>query len=202
MYKRQQKDIVVGTPILGRSKEELMNTIGMFVNTLAIKLEVDSEKIFPKFLEYVKNMCLDYFNNQEYQFEDLVENLNVKREYGRNPIFDILFSLNEEVDSQHYFNGKEIDIIEIDNNISKFDMSFIVSINRNKTYININYRSDLFKKERMEELKEYYISILEQLKANCEIRIEDIVLMSERDKELSEKLSCNEIIDEIDEFDF
>ncbi|MCP5102597.1 MAG: hypothetical protein GY950_04420, partial [bacterium] len=86
-----QEDIVVGIPAAGRLHPDLEDIIGMFVNTLALRNHPTGDKNFKEFLRELKTNTLKAFENQEYQFEDLVELLKVKRDAGRNPLFDIMF---------------------------------------------------------------------------------------------------------------
>jgi iturin family lipopeptide synthetase B len=87
-----QEDIVLGTPLEGRNHADLYSIIGMFVNTLALRNYPQAEKTFSGFLKEIKERTVRAFENQDYQFEDLVERLKIKREPNRNPLFDILFS--------------------------------------------------------------------------------------------------------------
>ena len=88
-----QEDIVVGTPIAGRRHVDLENIIGMFVNTLALRNFPAGDATFIQFLNQVKEQTFSAFENQDYQFEDLVEQASVNRDTSRNPIFDVLYTL-------------------------------------------------------------------------------------------------------------
>ncbi|MCP4157707.1 MAG: hypothetical protein GY757_58905, partial [bacterium] len=88
-----QEDIIVGTPTAGRQHADLENIIGMFVNTLPMRNYPDGEKSIEEYLRKVKGNTLQAFENQEYQFEDLVDSLSVRRDTGRNPVFDVMFNL-------------------------------------------------------------------------------------------------------------
>ncbi|MCP4158035.1 MAG: hypothetical protein GY757_60565, partial [bacterium] len=73
------EDIIVGTPVAGRRHADLEKIIGMFVNTLALRNFPEGEKTFNEFLTEVKGRTLDAFENQEYQFEELVDKVSVNR---------------------------------------------------------------------------------------------------------------------------
>ena len=88
-----QEDIIVGSPIAGRQHADLKNIIGMFVNTLAIRNYPEEEKTFREFLAEVKENALLAYENQDYQFEDLVEKLEIRRDISRNPLFDVMFTV-------------------------------------------------------------------------------------------------------------
>ncbi|HLP58020.1 MAG TPA: condensation domain-containing protein, partial [Candidatus Deferrimicrobium sp.] len=88
-----EETVVIGTPIAGRTHAELGRIIGMFVNTLAMKIEPIGEKTVSEFLVEVKEKALNAFANQDYPYEELVEHLAVDRNNGRNSLFDTLFAL-------------------------------------------------------------------------------------------------------------
>jgi polyketide synthase PksJ len=89
----RQDDIIVGTPIFGRRQEELHQIIGMFVNTLALRNFPSAEKTVGQFLQEVKASTLEAFTNQDYQFEELADKRGGERDASRNPLFDVLFTL-------------------------------------------------------------------------------------------------------------
>ncbi|WP_231104047.1 condensation domain-containing protein, partial [Bacillus amyloliquefaciens] len=86
-----QQDVIIGTAESGRSDTELENTVGMFVNTVAIRNFPEEHKTFRAFLEEVKHHTLKDFENTDYQFENIVQKLGVKRDSSRNPLFDVMF---------------------------------------------------------------------------------------------------------------
>lgn len=86
-----QDDLVIGTPVIGRTQAELRNVIGMFTNTLAIRSKISEEFTFIEYLRIIKDKVLSAIENQEYQFDDLVNVLKVPRIKGRHPLFDVMF---------------------------------------------------------------------------------------------------------------
>ncbi|HLP60245.1 MAG TPA: condensation domain-containing protein, partial [Candidatus Deferrimicrobium sp.] len=95
-----QEDIVLGTPIAGRRHADLQAIVGMFVNTLLLRNFPSGGKNFVEFLEEVKIRTLRAFENQDYQFEDLVEKIAVGRDPGRNPLFDVMFTWQEQANKK------------------------------------------------------------------------------------------------------
>ncbi|MCP4150437.1 MAG: hypothetical protein GY757_22000, partial [bacterium] len=89
----RQENIILGTPAAGRRHADLENIIGMFINTLALKLAPSNKKKVSQHLRETAKTTLDAFENQEYQFEKLVEHLEIERDPGRNPLFDVMFVL-------------------------------------------------------------------------------------------------------------
>ena len=88
-----QEDIVVGTPIAARRHTDLEPIFGMFVNTLSLRTFPAGQKMFTQFLEEVKESTIKAFENQDYLYQDLVEQVDVERDTSRNPLFDTMFAM-------------------------------------------------------------------------------------------------------------
>lgn len=88
-----QEEFVIGTPIAGRDQEELKNTVGMFVNMLPLRNKVSGGQTFNQLLQECKLTALAAYDNQNYSFDDLVEQLHLQRDLSRNPLFDVVFAL-------------------------------------------------------------------------------------------------------------
>ena len=84
-----QSDFVIGSPINGRSSPELENSMGFFVNTLALRTDLSGQPSFRELLGRVKQSCLGAYGHQELPFERLVQELEVKRDLSRTPLFSI-----------------------------------------------------------------------------------------------------------------
>lgn len=177
-----QKDIVVGTPLAGRIHPDTEKMIGMFVNTLAMRNYPKSELTFLDFLSELKEATLQRFENQEYQFEMLVEKLNLDRDVSRNPLFDVMLAVQN-------INFAEEDIADIDfapypleNNVTKFDLNLHVIPRDELLHFSLNYRSGLFKAETIKRLLEHFENILQQIVTNPRIQLKDIQFLSEQEK--------------------
>jgi amino acid adenylation domain-containing protein len=178
-----QEEIIVGSPVAGRRHPDLENVIGMFVNTLALKNEPAGNKTLSEFLEDVKKNSLKAYENQDYQFEELVEKLDIKRDLSRNPLFDTMFILqNIEL------RGIEIPELafipyEYRWEIAKFDLTInVVERNDNIGFV-FEYCTKLFKKETVERFAKYFRNILSSLVENPGKEISEIEIITEEEKE-------------------
>ena len=94
-----QQDIVIGTPVGNRPKTELECLIGLFVNTLVLRTQLSDASSFDELLWQVRENCLEAYAHQELPFERLIGKLNLKRDLTRNPIFQIIFTLQTRLNT-------------------------------------------------------------------------------------------------------
>lgn len=88
-----EEDIIIGTPTAGREHADLENQVGFYVNTLAIRDRVTPGKSFLSFLDQVKQNTMDAYEHQLYPFDKLVDELDIKRDPGHHPLFDVMVVL-------------------------------------------------------------------------------------------------------------
>ncbi|MBO5383868.1 MAG: AMP-binding protein, partial [Ruminococcus sp.] len=161
-YSRQE-DIVVGSPISGRTHRDTDEMIGMFVNTLAMRGRPESNKTFSEFLQEIKEMCLMAYENQEYPFDEIVNYLNIPRDPARNPLFDVMMVLQNTDDTKTEFSGLSMEYIENISVSAMFDLTFEIFSTGNQYKIQLEYCTDLFKKDTAERIVRHYAYILKQL---------------------------------------
>jgi len=183
-----QEDIVVGSPVIGRDKEELLNIMGVFVNSLALKNHIDSSMSFYEFLNNVKSNSIKALSHQVYPFDELVNNLNITRDNSRSPLFDTMFIYQNDGMTPVHFNGINAKYYFPDTKISKFDLSLEVVPSQNVLALNFEYCTKLFNKNTIERFSEHFINILEKIVDNYNLKIADIDILSvdERNKILYE----------------
>lgn len=177
-----QNDIIVGTPVAARTIPDLENIIGMFVNTLPLRVSIDSKKSFKDLLHVVKSLCLNAFKHQNYPFDELVSKLNIQRDNGRNPIFDTMFIYQNSGLEELKFFGINSTYYTPDTNVSKFDLSLEIIPNKNGLSMSFEYACDLFNKEFITEMSTHYINILNIILNDTSIRIADIDMLSSNEK--------------------
>ncbi|HCQ89689.1 MAG TPA: non-ribosomal peptide synthetase, partial [Clostridium sp.] len=178
-----KEDIVIGVPVAGRPHADLQNIIGMFVNTLALRNKPEGDKKYVDFLKEVKENSLKAYENQSYQFEALVEKLNVRRDTSRNPLFDVVFNMIDTViDSDIKLDDTILKQYNNGNKISKFDITLNALESDTKLTLSIEYCSKLFKKETIERLSNHFVGILDRIVNNREIKLYEVDLLSEAEK--------------------
>jgi amino acid adenylation domain-containing protein len=182
-----QEDIIVGTTIAGRRHADLGNIIGIFVNMLALRNYPLGEQGFIALLRDLKVRTLKAFDHQDYQFEDLVSSLNVKRSKNRNPVFDVVFTYNSQAREANGPARKEIPVLKLVETgyikkLSKFDLTLVCTEDDNKLFFKFDYRIKLFKKETIEKFAVYFKEITSAVLENPEKKISEIELIKEEEK--------------------
>ncbi|MCH7324060.1 amino acid adenylation domain-containing protein, partial [Solibacillus sp. MA9] len=181
-YSRQE-DIVIGVPVAGRSHVDLQNIIGIFVNTVALRMKPVGGKDFTEFLNEVKENSIKAYENQSYQFEALIEKLDVRRDASRNPIFDVMFNMVDiETENMNEFDGFILKKYNGEKRTSKFDLTLNVTQSDKTLRFTMEYCTKLFNKETIERLGKHFIRILENVVDNTEIELNKIDLLTEEEK--------------------
>lgn len=178
-----QEDIVVGTPIAGRSHADLQTIIGMFVGTLALRNQAEGKLSFAEFLAQVKMNMLHVYENQDYPFEALVEKLDVRRDMSRNPLFDAMLVLqNIELEAIE-LDGLSISPRQLDNPIAKFDLTIEAREDEEGIELCFIYRTKLFKQETVQCMADHFLNILQAVVSNPHQRLSHMDMLSDVEKQ-------------------
>ncbi|WP_272037596.1 non-ribosomal peptide synthetase [Paenibacillus sp. JJ-100] len=172
-----QEDIVIGSPTVGRSHADVLQTVGMFVNTLALRVKPEGTKTFDQFLREVKQTTLQAFEHQDYPYEELIEKIRLRRDLSRNPLFDTVFTLQNLGIEELALDGLTVRSRSWDGRMSKFDLTLTVTEKDRGMSIEAEYASKLFKAGTIERLMTHYIEVLRSVVASRHIKLEDIELL-------------------------
>jgi bacitracin synthase 3 len=176
-----QDDIVVGSAIAGRKHIDLKNIMGMFVNMLAMRNHPREDLTFLQFLEQVKTTAINAYENQDYQFDELVHQLGIEFQVGRNPLFDTQFTFQNAAELSSDNESIRVNEFTVSSlNPRQYTLAFDLGLNvseKGEVYsISIGYRTQLFKPSTIERMLDHYLEILEQCLENRTIKLKDIVI--------------------------
>ena len=160
-----QDDVVVGTPIAGRTRTELENLIGCFLNTLVLRTDLSGKPTFRDLVARVRETALGAYAHQELPFERLVEELQPPRSLGSNPLFQVLFQLGNAPRGSLNLRGLKVTRLRGGGIGAKFDLSFRVLERRSGLSCICTGNADLFGSETLAHLLEQYRELLEQIVA-------------------------------------
>ncbi len=184
-----QNDVIVGTPIAGRRHADLEPLIGMFVNTLAIRSYPSSNKTFTDYLQEVKQHTIEAYEHQDYPFDMLVEQLNLKRDLSRSPLFDVMFVMQNTEEQVIEMESLVIKPFAQEHRTAKFDLTLTIGVKGNQLTGLVEYCRELFKAQTIQDVIDDLLSVLQQMVSDPEIKLSDITLRK------------SNVFDE-DEFDF
>ncbi|MCZ6671955.1 MAG: condensation domain-containing protein, partial [Verrucomicrobia bacterium] len=156
-----QNEIVVGSPIAGRTRVELEQMIGFFVNTLILRTDLSGDPPFDELLARVVDVSLNAFTNQQVPFEKLVEELQPERELNRNPLIQIMFAFQNAKDDGLKLDSLDVEELPREEGTSKFDLTLLARKQDGMLEIKANYATDLFNKSTIERMLGHYGKLLE-----------------------------------------
>ena len=180
------EDITVGTPISGR-KSRYLNTVGMFVNTIALRNKPEGNKKIAELLREIRDNSIEAIANQNYPFGELVKKLSIEVG-GRNPLFDVMLAYQSFEMTDITFNDRKVELIPLVTKAAKCDMSFSVLPRKTDVVLAVEYCTKLFKEEKISRFTKMYLDLLE-LCLNDEEYIKDV---SVTDVELLETFNRTE----------
>jgi amino acid adenylation domain-containing protein len=155
-----QHDIVVGTPIAGRTRSELEGLIGFFVNTLAMRTDLSGDPSFVALLGRIREEALGAYAHQEVPFEKLVEELSPQRSMSHAPLFQVALVVQNTPQGRPSLQGLELDILPVESRTTKFDLTFLATVKDAKLRLSLEYNTDLFDGDRMERMLQHLHTLL------------------------------------------
>ena len=160
-YSRQD-DVVVGAPIANRNRAEVEGLIGLFANTLPLRTKLDGDPTFRELLARVKDTALGAYAHQDMPFERLVEELRPERSLGYNPMFQVVFSLQNAHRATFELPGLKLRPLgALSNLTSKFDLSFFLFDAHDGLEGKVEYNTDLFDGATIDRMLSHFQILLE-----------------------------------------
>lgn|GEM_PF-3460577 len=180
-----QKNLVIGSPIACRTQVEVQNLIGLFVNTIAIRGEPLDDKLFSVFVNEIRSNVNDAIDCQEIPFDQLVESLNLKRYINRNPLFDVMFTMQNMKRSDLTLGGYQVSSLELNKGTSDFDLELYSSEFDGQMTFRLEYNKSLFTSDTIIDFSKRFKNILVQVVNNKDCCISDIKLLDQVEEELA-----------------
>jgi amino acid adenylation domain-containing protein len=174
-----QEDIVVGTPIAGRNRREVEGLIGFFVNTLVMRAGLAGAPTFRELLGRVREATLGAYAHQEVPFEKLVEELHPERDMSRNPLFQVMFALQNAPLEDFTLPGLRLDTVDVSNDMTRFDLEFHLWEHDGALAGTLIYNTDLFDAPTVAQMTGHFRNLLEGIVAEPDTRVSQLPLLSE-----------------------
>lgn len=158
-----QTDLVLGTPVSGREREELENLIGCFVNTLVLRAEIPDDISFDELLRQVRDTVLEAHAHQDVPFDRVVEHLRPDRSLSHAPLFQVMFAYQESRPDAWQLDGLQVTPIRIPFDTSKFDLT--LSLNRMGEIVQgaFEFSTELFDDSTVLRLRDHFANLLQDI---------------------------------------
>ncbi|HST57474.1 MAG TPA: amino acid adenylation domain-containing protein, partial [Longimicrobium sp.] len=175
-------DIVVGSPIAGRTRAETEPLIGFFVNTLVLRTELDGDPTFREVVARVRTATLAAYEHQDVPFERLVAELEPERSMSHAPLFQVLFTLQNAGGSGAALPGLSVRALEIGLDAAKFDLSLGLEAREGALRGELAYSTDLFDRGTVLRMLGHLERVLEQVAADADQPISALVLLGDSER--------------------
>ena len=178
-----QRDVLVGSPIAGRTQAELEGLIGFFVNTLVLRSHMKRQLTFHDVLRQVRETCLAAYSHQDLPFEKIVEAIQPVRDPSRHPIFQVMFQLFQGT----LGNGFRLPHVQVEHmqgasQTAKFDLSLSLMATQETIKGSLIFNTDLFSDDTMSRFISYYQTLLEKIVAEPDKPVAQVPFMTEAER--------------------
>jgi len=187
-----QEDIIIGNPVSGRYLKEWERVVGMFVNTLAIRLKPEIHLSFRTFLTSVRDVMYQALDNQDFPFEWIASRVDTNRSADRSPLFDTMFIMQNNKTDSITIDELQFTPRVFSNTSSKFDFKLEVYELPSSLSIVMDYRTDLYRKETVQTWIQHYLYLLEHLDSHLDMSLQSLALA---DRSISKMKNFNDVLE-------
>jgi amino acid adenylation domain-containing protein len=177
------QDICVGTQVAGRDDTDLEDLIGMFINTLVLRVDVSGDPAFPALCERVRNVVTDAFENQQMPLEKLIEILKPQRDRSRNPLFSVNFIFQRSFIRNASGGSFELMDMPSVSAGAMYDLNFFMVERPDGWRASCEFNTDLFDRATIARLLGHFTNILRALGQDESRTISQLPLLSEAERQ-------------------
>lgn len=159
-----QNDICIGTPIANRNQADLETMIGYFVNTLALRSNVDQNLSFQEFLQQVKETTLESYEYQHAPFDKIVERIIGNRDTSITQVFQVMFDLRNIVELKELIvDDLKLTPYAFEEDTAQFDLNFSAEEHKEGISFDMEYCTDLFERATVERMLNHFEELLKSI---------------------------------------
>ncbi len=177
-----QSDLVVGSPIVHRNRDELEGLIGFFLNTLALRTQLDPNETFTSLLDRVRDATLNAFAHQDLPFERIVAELDITRTRADVPLINVFFQMDTGPESPPRFNNLAVEPYRLATTTAKFDLSLAIAETADGLRCTFNYRTNLFSAERISRMLNHFATLLDGIAEAPERKLAMLPLLNAQER--------------------
>ena len=178
-----QEDLVIGTPIAGRNRSELETIFGFFINTLVLRTELGGDPMFVHLLRNVAQSTLEAYDNQDLPFERLVEELHPERRLNRQPLFQVMFQLQNAPLASPQLTGLRVSPLRTENAAAPFDLTFSFTEVEGELSGLVQYSVDLFEDSSARRMAQHFQALAGEVVRMPENRLSGLCLLSAAERQ-------------------
>jgi len=180
-YSRQE-EIIIGSPISGRHRSETEGLIGMFVNTLPLRISAAGDPTFLDLVTRVRETTLGAYEHQEIPSEKLIELLRLDRQTSRHPLFQVVLGFQEDFARNWSLPGITASRIELESRTSKFDCTLLFTDTDEGLRLRFEYSTRLFEPETVDRFVRQFELLLAEILASPEKRLSQLNLWPDEER--------------------
>ncbi|HZI18005.1 MAG TPA: amino acid adenylation domain-containing protein [Pyrinomonadaceae bacterium] len=177
-----QEDIVVGSPIAGRTRRETEGLIGFFINALALRSRVGAEASFADLVRQEREVCLGAYAHQDVPFEKLVEELNPERELSHAPVFQVMLTLHNMPIGTLEMADLTFSPVETPVAGAKYDLTVRLVEVGGALNCSVEYNADLFEARTVERFTGHFRRLLAAVVAEPHAPVSRLPLLDEGER--------------------
>jgi amino acid adenylation domain-containing protein len=177
-----EDDIVVGSPIAGRTRMETEGLIGFFVNTLVLRTDLSGDPTFRELLRRVREVAFGAYDHQDLPFERLVEELQPERSLSHSALLQVMFTLQNAPAPIPRLARLEVETELVDRRVAKFDLSLFLRNDVEGLRALLEYHTDLFDAGTIVRLLGHFQTLLEGIVTDPDRRLSELPLLTEAER--------------------
>jgi amino acid adenylation domain-containing protein len=175
-------DVVVGSPIAGRTRAEIEPLIGFFVNTLVLRTDLGGDPTFRELLRRVRTTTLGAYEHQDVPFEKLVAELAPERSMSHSPIVQVLFTLTDGAQAASDLGGLRVRAVDAELGTVKGDLGLGLLASADGLRGEMTYSTDLFDAATVERIMRHFGRLLEQVAEDADRRVSALALLDDAER--------------------
>ncbi|MGW1767925.1 non-ribosomal peptide synthetase [Streptomyces sp. NPDC002073] len=178
-------DITIGSPIAGRTDEALADLVGCFVNNLVLRADLSGDPTFAELLTQVRSKSLTAYEHQDVSFDVLVEKLNPERSTAYRPLFQVMCGWQNFEKPVFDFPGLDVEFVQALTAKAMVDLFFSMTLDDTSgtLYGDIQYTTELFDRDTVEEMGARFARVLEQVAADPDVCVGDVDVLGAQERQ-------------------
>ena len=179
----RQDDLIVGTPVANRNRLEIEGLIGFFVNALVLRTDLSGNPTFRELVRRVRKVCVDAYAHQDLPFERLVEELHIERDLSRNPLFQVMFVLQNSSMRVVELPGLTLNPVIADGGTTHFDLTLHIVDTEQGLLGTAAYNTDLFDTDTITRMLANFGTLLEAIVSDPDRHLSDLSLLTDTERQ-------------------